>query len=307
MLLKDLLNRSKDKDILEYSWINISDSFLDENYYIDWINNLKNNSYFISDLDGTFFRWMLSKETFSHFIKYIRKQNILSLNKDLFKDFLDDIFVFNELEVKAYNKEMKYSEYIDAWTFLMFKYKTLIDFDKFLIYLENSFINKEKVRPYRFSFKKMKEVLLAWNWFLFVSWAPHFALEIYIKLLKNYISKTIWEEYSNNIYWFWSYINIYSNNAVLLFWKDHKNSLICDIKKSWKIDKVIWWMWDSPRDFWISYNLEDYSEFYFVNPEERVITNFSALAKKEIKYTLIFERKDLIFEIKPENINIISI
>ena len=66
-------------------------------------------------------------------------------------------------------------------------------------------------------------------------------------------------------------------------------------------------MWDSPRDFWISYNLEDYSEFYFVNPEERVITNFSALAKKEIKYTLIFERKDLIFEIKPENINIISI
>gem|GEM_PF-3294998 len=57
---------------------------------------------------------MLSKETFSTFIKYIRKQNFLNLDQSLYKEFVEDIFEFNQLEIRAYNKDIKYSYYIDA-------------------------------------------------------------------------------------------------------------------------------------------------------------------------------------------------
>jgi hypothetical protein len=104
---------------------------------------------------------MVSQETFSLFSKYIKKQDLLSYELDELTDFLEDNKYFDKLEKQAYNKEIDFKLYINAGTFLLFKHKHLIDWKKFLIYLENCFIKKEKVNPYRFSLKKMKEVLLA--------------------------------------------------------------------------------------------------------------------------------------------------
>lgn len=61
MLLKEALEihkKAKGKtDILELANIEVKTNFLEEKYYQDKINSLpKGKQYFISDLDGTFFR-----------------------------------------------------------------------------------------------------------------------------------------------------------------------------------------------------------------------------------------------------------
>lgn len=304
--LLDLKNKKSDnKDVLEYSWIKIDGHFLEEDYYSDHFNKLPKANYFISDLDWTFFRWMLSKETFSLFIKYIRKQNFLDLDLNKYKEFVDDIFVFNELEIKAYNKEVKYSDYIDAWTFLLFKYKELVNRDLFLEFLKNSFKQKQKVNPYRFSMKKLIEVLDNWDNFLFVSGAPSFTLNIYLKLLKDYITNEFGIDCEDRIFWYWSYINPKLKHSVLMFWYNHKDKFIKHLKEEKIINKVIWWMWDSKADFWISNNIDDWYNFYFVNPDAWVVNNFKDLENQKINYEIIFERKDLIFKTDLDNIKVI--
>lgn len=301
MFLKDLLSEIrknlKTKDILEYNNINILQNFKDESYYIKKIEELPKDEYFITDMDWTFFRWMLSKETFSLFIKYIKKQNILDLNKELFKEFIDDIHFFYEIEKKAYNKEIDYFEYNDVWMFLLFKYTTLVDFKEFLLFLKNSFSYKNKVNPYRFSIEKIKEALKKWKKVLFISWAPSFTLDIYLDLLTEYL--WVWK---NSIYWIWTYINIEKKYRILMFWKEHKYELIKYLKENKIIKNIYWGMWDSSSDYWIALHMEDKKNFYFVNPDKWVFE--SEFVSDE--YNFIFERKNLIFSIKKDDIKIIS-
>jgi hypothetical protein len=48
--------------------------------------------------------------------------------------------------------------------------------------------------------------------------------------------------------------------------------------------------------------LDNDSDFYFVNPEKKVIDKFDEFKKDSINYHLIIERKDLIVEIKKDDI-----
>lgn len=311
MLLKEAietqrLNNNK-IDILELLWIKISDNHFDEKYYLEKIEKLEKWDYFFSDLDWTFFRWMLSKETFTLFVKFVKKQDLLTFDTQKFKEFLDDNLYFDELEKKAYNKTIAYNDYINAWTFLLFKYKDLIVWEEFLYYIKQNFKKREKVNPFRFSFAKIKEVLESWANFVFVSWAPDFTLEIYLELLKTYIDKELWKNYDNKIHAFWTYMWLKDMTCIWLFWLNYKDKFIKRLNETWIINKVIWWMWDTKSDYWISINLDDNSNFYFVNPEQWVIENFENLSKKSINYKFIFERKDMIIDMKLEDINIINL
>lgn len=311
MLLKEAIELHKKHnwktDILELLWIELRDNYLEEEYYKNKLNTLEPWDYFISDLDWTFFRGMLSQETFSLFFKYIKRQNLLNYDAWEFKEFLEDNKFFDKLERDSYNKKIKYWEYINAWTFLLFKYKRLIKWDSFINYLKESFVRKEKVNPFRFSIRKIKDVLNAWNKFVFVSWAPHFVLEIYVQLLKEHLKEDINQKYLNNIEWFWSYMKVNNSHALWLFWKDQKDNFIKLLKKTWKVKKIIWWMWDTKSDYGISYNLEEWETFYFVNPEQSVIENYDKLKTDSVKYRFIIERKNLIFEINPKDVNILDI
>lgn len=311
MLLKEAIALHKKHnwktDILEFVWIELRENYLNEDYYKSKINKLEVWDYFISDLDWTFFRWMLSQETFSLFFKYIKRQNLLNYDAWEFKEFLEDNKFFDKLERDAYNKKIKYWEYINAWTFLLFKYKRLIDWNGFIAYLKENFIRKEKVNPFRFSIKKIKEVINSWNKFIFVSGAPHFVLDIYVQLLKEHLKSDIKTWFIDNIEGFWSYMEVNNSHALWLFWKEHKNNFIKILKDSWKINKVIWWMWDTKSDYGISSNLETWETFFFVNPEQSVIENYDILKSKWINYRFIIERKNLIFEVNPKEIDIIDI
>jgi hypothetical protein len=64
-------------------------------------------------------------------------------------------------------------------------------------------------------------------------------------------------------------------------------------------------MGDTSSDFWISYKLDPWSDFYFVNPDKRVITWYDDKIQSDINYHLIFERKDLIYEMKKEDITLL--
>lgn len=310
MLLKEVLRQEKEekwkKDILEFLSIDIKNDYFWETYYKNKIESLPSWDYFISDLDWTFFRWVLSQETFSLFFKYIKNQNILKYDLNIFKEFIEDNMYFDILEKKAYNKEIKHFEYIKAWVFLLFKYKKLIKWEDFLVYLKDKFYTKQKVNPFRFSLSKMKDTLLSWNNFLFLSWAPCFIFEIYLELLKEYISSNIWEKYANNIYGIWSYINI-DKDYTIWFWNaKQKHDFIEILRSKWCIKSVVWAMWDTQTDFGLSYSL-DSGSFYFVNPETSVINNFYKLKKLWIDYHFITERKDLIFEYNLDNIKVIEI
>ena len=64
-------------------------------------------------------------------------------------------------------------------------------------------------------------------------------------------------------------------------------------------------MWDTASDFGISYALDLWNKFYFVNPEKKVVDNIEKFKIENIDYELIIERKDLIFKIKKEDINLV--
>lgn len=311
MLLEEAIkihqNHKGKTDILELLWIEIEEDFSRETYYTNKLKLLKNKKIFISDLDWTFFRWTMTKEIFSIFFKFVKSKDITTLETSKVKEFLDDNLYFNNLEKKAYNKQIKYSEYINAWTFLLFKYRDLVNWQEFLIFLKNSFIKKQKVNPFRFSLAKMKEILKKWDDFVFVSWAPHFALEIYIDLLKIFIKDETWFDYSDNIEGFWTYFWLNNSHCIPLFSKIHKTNFVNYLKNTSEIKKIIWWMGDTIADYWISLNLDDDSIFYFVNPEISVVLDFNKHKKEWINYKFIIERKNLIFEMQTDNINILNI
>lgn len=301
-VLKDETNK---KDILEHLWICFRSDYYNQDYYKNKIHLMHRWNYFISDLDGTFFRWVLQKEAFTIFVKFVKKHNYLDLDIDNYYEFLKDLEFFNALEKKAYNKEIEFFEYLNAGIYLLLKHKNLVDWQWYLNFMKYSFKIKEKINPYRFSFSKIKEVLLSWGNFLFVSGAPNFVFDIYLDLLKDYIAKNIWESYANNVFWFWSNVFLESTDYTPLWWRDHKKDFINLLIEKKVIDKTIWGMWDTASDFGISYALEKWNDFYFVNPERKVINNFTNFKTENINYHLIIERKDLIFEIDRDNMNFI--
>lgn len=152
----------------------------------------------------------------------------------------------------------------------------------------------------------MKEELEKWNNFLFVSGCPDFALDIYLNLLKGFIAKVTWKDYWEQINAVWTYIWIHNNKCIPLFWRKSKQAFIEKIQNEKEI-KIIWWMWDTSSDYWISHCLNKWSDFYFINPEKSVINNYSEFSKKWINYHFISERKDLIYELDIKKINIINL
>jgi hypothetical protein len=185
------------------------------------------------------------------------------------------------------------------------KHQSLINWDEYLVYVKYVFKLKEKINPFRFSFRKIKEILESWNNFLFVSGAPNFIFDIYLEQLKEYVSKNLWKPLSNNIFWFWSYVSLSSDQIVPLWGVKHKELFINILKDKKIIDSVVGGMWDTTSDYWISFTCDNKTDFFFVNPEKKVLDNFDKLCKQGINYHLIIERKDLIFEFKKEDINFI--
>lgn len=304
-VLDVLKQKTNDKDILEHLWIKFRTDYLEQEYYSQKILSMHRGDYFVSDLDWTFFRGVLQKEAFTIFVKFVKKHNYLDLNIDDYYLFLKDLEFFNKLEKKAYNKEIEFFEYLNAWIFLLLKHKNLVDWQWYLNFMKYSFRLKEKINPFRFSFAKMKEVLLSGGNFVFVSGAPNFVFDIYLELLKEYIWKNIGKSYANNVFWFWSNVFLELDWYTPLWWRDHKKDFINILRERKIINKTIWGMWDTASDFGISYALDLWNKFYFVNPEKKVVDNIEKFKIENIDYELIIERKDLIFKIKKEDINLV--
>ena len=293
-------------DILETLGIKIKNNYIEENFYKQKIKNLPKAKYFISDLDWTFFRWTLIKEAFSLFAKYLRDQNIDNINLEKYKEFLDDYKLFKQIEKDAYNKKISYTDYLNSGLFIIYKYQKLVSWEDYLEKLKNYFHQKEKVNPFRFSMKKMKEVLENWNQFLFISWASSFVFEIYLDLLKKYIWENIWKKYISQIHGISSFVDFKKNSVHNLWNKTWKFEFISELKKQDFLEEIIAWMWDTSSDYWIANHLPKNSHFYFINPAYTAITDFENLAKKDINFHFITERKDLIFEYNIDEIKILN-
>ena len=303
--IEELKSKNNKKDILEILWISFCEDFLQEEYYTQKIDTLPKGEYFLSDLDGTFFRGTLQKEAFSLFVKFVKKQDILQYDVNKYSEFLKDLQYFDILEKQAYNKEVPFSEYLHAGIYLLIKHRQLVSWQEYKIYLKNSFRQKEKVNPYRFSFQKLKEVLDSGKKFMFISGAPNFIFDIYLEILKEYIEKNISPAAANNIYWFGTKINIHTFVLTPLWWAPHKSKFIQLLQQKDILTGVLGGMWDTSSDFWISFHLDKNKDFYFVNPDKKVIQVYDETKVKDVNYHLIFERKDLIFEMKKEDIAII--
>ena len=65
-------------------------------------------------------------------------------------------------------------------------------------------------------------------------------------------------------------------------------------------------MWDTVADFWIASHVDEGYDFYFINPEHWVLDEFKSNQDTKAKIHFINERKNLIFEYDPENINILD-
>ncbi len=300
MLLQEALEihkKSKWKiDILETLWAEIKNNYYEQKFYQKIVDKLPIGEYFISDLDWTFFRGILIKEAFTIFAKYLREQDVTTINLIKYKEFLDDFKLFKKLEKEAYNKKIDYNDYLTAWLFLINKYHDLWNWEKFLEYLKNYFYKQEKVNPFRFSMKKLKEVIQNWQYFLFVSWASSFVFTIYLDLLKDYIKKELWEKYVKNIYWFSSYANPKEKIVYNLWNMQWKYDFIKELKNKNIFTKIIWWMGDTNSDYWIANHLDNNANFYFMNASYSAVTQYKKLANKYINFHFIFERKDIIFE-----------
>ena len=293
-------------DILTTLWIKVYDDYDIELVYGKNIEKLPKWEYFISDLDGTFFGWVLLQEAFTQFSKYVRNLDIRNIDIEKYKDFLDDYKYFLELENATYNKQISYTDYLLAWMFLIYKYYDFVSWKDFLAYLKESFYLKQKVNPFKFSFWQMAKVLIEWKKFMFVSWASSFVFEIYLDLLKQFVGQHLWKEYVKNIYWFSSYVNL-EKKEVYNLWQNHnKYEFIKYAKTVWKIEKVIWWMWDTIADFWIADHVEKGYDFYFINPEQSVLDEFTKRENNLSNIHFINERKNLIFEYNPETIKILD-
>lgn len=305
MRLEDAVLQTKKegntKDILEILGIEMIENY-DTDYYNERIEKLPKWEYFISDLDWTFFRWSLQKEAVSLFIKFVVSKSYYNINPEKFFEFIKDLEYFNFLEKQAQNKEINFSDYLNAGIFLLLKHKSLIEWNDFLNFIKSSFSEKEKVKPFRFSMWKLKEVLDSGKNFLFVSGAPDFIFEIYMELLKNYIVKNVWISASNNIFWISSNFDKNMKFFTPLWWRKHKETFVNILREKNIITKTIWWMWDTWWDFGISDALDKQNEFFFVNPERKVLERFEELKTENIDFKMIIERKDFIWEIDRKSI-----
>lgn len=305
MRLEDAVSQTKQiwntKDILEILWIEMIENY-NTNYYNEKIDKLPKWEYFISDLDWTFFRWSLQKEAVSLFIKFVVSKSYYNINPEKFFEFIKDLEYFNKLEKQAHNKEINFWDYLNAGIYLLLKHKDLINWNDFLDFIKVSFSEKEKIKPFKFSMQKLKEVLDSGKIFLFVSGAPDFIFEIYLELLKNYIVKNIWKSAWNNIFWISTNIDKNWRFFTPLWWRTHKTTLIKILREKWIITRTLWGMWDTGGDFGISDALDSKNNFYFINPERKVLEKFEELKTENIDFKMIIERKDLICEINRENI-----
>jgi hypothetical protein len=84
---------------------------------------------------------------------------------------------------------------------------------------------------------------------------------------------------------------------------EQKRNFIKELKQIKNI-KVIWWMGDTVADFGIADNIEEWWEFWFVNPDYKVFQTFKEYKKFNIKYHFINERKGFWFEYPIESIKI---
>jgi len=291
--------KSGNIDILELLWIKIKYNYSEEIYYKKIINQLPKWNYFISDLDGTFFRWMLIQEAIEVFTKFIKNIDIEILNKGFFSDY----HYFKELEKDAYNKQIHYLEYINAGLYLIFKYCNLINWEQYINELGKHFKKHQKVNPYRFALKILRETVEKWNYFLFISGTSSYIFDIYLNLLKEFVGKHMDKKYIGQIYWVASYVNMYEKYVYNVWSEKGKEGLLKYLKNSWKINKIIWGMWDTNSDFAI-YKSIDKWKFFFVNPDRNVILNLKNKTYNNIE--TIYERKDVIFKCNPKNIELID-
>ena len=310
MLLKEALEIHKSSkwkiDILETLDIEVRNNYCDINFYKNKVEKLPKWNYFLSDLDWTFYRWTLIKEAFSLFAKYLRDQSIDKINIENYKEFLDDYKLFKDIEKEAYNKEIKFDDYLNSWLFIINKYHDQVDWQEYLILLREYFHKKEKVNPFRFSMKKMREILENWDQFLFISWASSFVFEIYLELLRKYVWENIWKQYVRQVHWISSYVNLEEKHIFNMWNMEWKYDFITQLKKKGFIKNIVGWMWDTSSDYWIANHLEKGIPFYFMNPAYTAITEYEKLAKKDVDFHFITERKDSIFEYDIENIRILN-
>lgn len=302
--IQTIKSKDDDRDILELLGIEYQKNY-DSHYYREKIEKMPRGDYFISDLDGTFFRWVLQKEAFSLFVKFVLNKNTYDIKPDAYYEFMKDLAYFRELEKKAHNKKIPYFEYLNAGIFLMLRHKDLVNWKEFLAFTYYNFDTREKIKPFRFSLQKMEEVLKSGKNFLFVSGAPNFIFDIYLELLKKFVWKNIWESYANNIFGFWSHIDVKNYHFHALWGKENKKEFISSLYEKNIIHSTIGWMGDTSSDFWISYCLSPGNDFYFVNPERKVIEKYDELVHEWVSYHIIIERKDLICELEKKSIHII--
>jgi len=309
MLLSEALhiyhNMEWKADILEILWIQEKADYFSEKFYQDKLKNLPKGRYFLSDLDGTFFRSTLIKEAFTVFAKYLRSLDIEKINVDKYKEFLDDFKLFKQLEKLAYNRQIPYTEYLNAGLFLIYRHHHQVDWNDFLAYLKDYFYRHQKVNPFKFSLDKMVEILQTDAYFLFISWSSNFVFEIYLELLKQYIAELIGKDKASKIYGFCAYANLEQGYVYDLYAKDQKYAFIEKLKEFGIFDEIIGWMGDTPGDYWISNHLEEGKDFYFINPVYSVITDHEQNKKPGVNYHFINERKDLVFEYEIDKIKIL--
>ncbi len=292
---------------MEYLGYNLSEDF-DIDYYKEKFSQLPIWDYFVSDLDWTFYRWILLEYVVNKFVEFIRYQDFWKINIKLYHQFIDDVVDFLHLKRKAYNKQVNFMLYTEVAVYILVKYYKLIDWKQFLMFLREEMFLKTKVNPYRFSIHKLITIIDQWINFLFISAASNFMFEIYLDLLRFYMKNNFGRKYSEGIYWISSYVGNeegLSSKIVYLWSKEQKKKIVSYLKSIWKIKKVVWGMWDTSTDFGLSWAVDKWWDFYFINPEKSVIKDFNIYKIKEIKYHFIFERKDLLFEIDINDIKII--
>ena len=310
MLLKDALEVSIQTqwktDILETVWIEVKKDYLNEKYYLDRANNLPKWRYFLSDLDWTFYRWFLIKDTFTLFVKYFKELDIDKINLSVYKEFIEDYQLFRKMEKQAFNKQIEYLKYIYAWLFILFKYASYANWDIFLFYLKEHFYKHEKVRWFRFSLNKLKEILENDINFMFVSWSSNFIFDIYLWLLRDYITNALWVKAADKIYGFSSYVNFNQRYVYNLNTEDQKFNFILKLKELSIFKEIIWGMWDTESDYGIANSLNKWKKFYFVNPTCWVIKNHNLKWKEDVDFIFIYESKDLIFQYNLWDITVLN-
>ncbi|HID08911.1 TPA: hypothetical protein EYP13_01645 [Candidatus Micrarchaeota archaeon] len=100
--------------LVETLGIKIKEDHFKEKFYLDKINSLPKGRYFLSDLDGTFFRGFLIKEVFAVFIKYFKDLDVDKISLNVYKEFIEDYKLFREMEKQAINRQIDYLRYICA-------------------------------------------------------------------------------------------------------------------------------------------------------------------------------------------------